>query len=199
MKLNCRVLNVNYRLLCYNCLYIFGILRYKSTDISFFSLLFDRYMCSFKTYFTVLKFKQRNMRAVLILLIFAFLDNSNAMTRAQVKKTMTVMKNQCMPKTGVTEDKVGKIEQGVFIAEHNVMCYIACVYKTIQVMKNDRLDKDLIWKQVDILYPPEMRGPTKKAISQCLPLQDQYSDTCEGVFHSTKCLYETDPANFIFP
>ncbi|CAH2090301.1 unnamed protein product [Euphydryas editha] len=121
------------------------------------------------------------------------------MTRAQLKKTMTIMKNQCMPKHGVTNDKVGKIEQGVFIEDHDVMCYIACVYKTIQVVKNNRLDKDLISKQVNALYPPELKEPVKKGIEKCISVQDNYEDACEGIFYSTKCLYEDNPANFIFP
>lgn len=33
--------------------------------------------------------------------IFNFIQ----MTRAQIKKTMTIMKNQCMPKHGVTNGK----------------------------------------------------------------------------------------------
>ncbi|XP_072931620.1 general odorant-binding protein 72-like [Epargyreus clarus] len=121
------------------------------------------------------------------------------MTRAQLKKTMSIMKNQCMPKTGVTNDKVGQIEQGVFIEDHNVMCYVSCVYKAIQVVKNDKLDKDLVFKQVDALYPADIKAPVKAAISKCISIQEKYSDPCEGIFYATKCLFETDPANFIFP
>ena len=29
--------------------------------------------------------------------------------------------------------------------------------------------------------------------------EDSYNDLCEGVFHAVKCLYEKDPASFIFP
>ncbi|CAH0400014.1 unnamed protein product [Chilo suppressalis] len=55
------------------------------------------------------------------------------MTRAQLKKTMTVAKKQCVPKIGVSEDKINKIEEGVFIEDPKVMCFIACVYKSLQV------------------------------------------------------------------
>lgn len=30
--------------------------------------------------------------------------------------------------------EVGEIEAGVFLEDHNVMCYIACIYKNIQVV-----------------------------------------------------------------
>ncbi|CAK1543057.1 unnamed protein product [Leptosia nina] len=116
-----------------------------------------------------------------------------------IKKTMTVMKNQCMPKNGVNNDKVGKIEQGVFLEDHNVMCYIACVYKAAMVVKNNRLDKDLIIKQIDVLYPTDLRVPAKKGVEKCFDLQYKYDDGCEGIFYSTKCLYESYPASFVFP
>ncbi|XP_046967871.1 general odorant-binding protein 19a-like [Vanessa cardui] len=121
------------------------------------------------------------------------------MTRAQLKKTMTIMKNQCMPKNGVTNEQVGKIEQGVFLEDHDVMCYIACVYKTAQVVKNNRLDKDMISKQIDVLYPVEIREPVKKSVAKCILVQTKYEDGCEGIFHAAKCLYDDNPDNFIFP
>ncbi|XP_047028775.1 uncharacterized protein LOC124636658 [Helicoverpa zea] len=121
------------------------------------------------------------------------------MSRAQVKKTMSLVKNQCMPKNSVTEDQVGKIEEGVFLEDRNVMCYVACIYKNLQVVKNDKLDMSLITKQIDALYPPELKEPVKKAVSLCIHSQDNYNDLCEKVFHASKCLYEKDPASFIFP
>ncbi|XP_045536949.1 general odorant-binding protein 19a-like [Papilio machaon] len=121
------------------------------------------------------------------------------MTREQLKKTLTIMKNQCMSKHSVTNEKVGKIEQGVFIPEHNVMCYIACVYKLTQVVKNDRLNKESITKQIDILYPQELKESVKRNVVNCVEIQYKYDDPCEGIFYSTKCLYEADPPNFIFP
>ncbi|XP_013136231.1 PREDICTED: general odorant-binding protein 19a-like [Papilio polytes] len=121
------------------------------------------------------------------------------MTRQQLKNSGKIMKKSCMPKNDVTEEKVGKIEQGVFIAEHNVMCYIACVYKLIQVVKNERLNKASITKQIDILYPQDLKESVKRNVASCVEIQYKYEDPCEGIFYSTKCLYEADPPNFIFP
>ncbi|KAJ8720188.1 hypothetical protein PYW07_012231 [Mythimna separata] len=134
-----------------------------------------------------------------LLLIAACVEISYGMTRAQVKKTMTIIKNQCMPKNSVTEDQVKNIEQGDFNEDPNIMCYVACVYKSLQVVKNDKLDVGLISKQIDALYPPELKEPTKKAVALCINSQDNYNDLCSRVFHGAKCLYEKDPACFIFP
>nr|ASA40075.1 odorant-binding protein 37 [Helicoverpa assulta] len=134
-----------------------------------------------------------------LLVIATCVGISHGMSRAQVKKTMSLVKNQCMPKNSVTEDQVGKIEEGVFLEDRNVMCYVACIYKNLQVVKNDKLDMGLITKQIDALYPPELKEPVKKAVSLCIHSQDNYNDLCEKVFHASKCLYEKDPASFIFP
>ncbi|CAH1636935.1 unnamed protein product [Spodoptera littoralis] len=187
-----------------------------------------------------------------ILSIFLFFDQSYGMTRQQLKNSGKLMKKSCMPKNDVTEDEVGDIEKGKFIETRNVMCYIACVYTMSQVVKNnklsyeavvkqvdvmfpaemrdavkaaathcketkqvgrieqgvfiedrnvknDKLDMALITKQIDILYPPELKEPVKKSVAACFHSQDNYSDFCEGVFYASKCLYEKDPASFIFP
>ncbi|XP_068630235.1 general odorant-binding protein 72-like [Battus philenor] len=122
-----------------------------------------------------------------------------SMSREQLKKTLTVMRKQCMPKHGVTNEEVGNIEKGVFIEKHNVMCYVACIYKTTHVVKNDRLNKDMILKQIDILYPQDLKDSVKKNVAICVDIQNNYEDPCEDIFSAAKCLYEADPPNFIFP
>ncbi|CAB3244365.1 unnamed protein product [Arctia plantaginis] len=133
------------------------------------------------------------------ILLISLLACAHGMTRAQVKKTMGLLKNQCMPKNSVTEDQVAKIGEGFFPDDKNVMCYVTCIYKNMQVIKNDRLDEALVTKQVDILYPPDLKVATKNAVVICIHHQDKYNDVCEGVYAAVKCLYETDPPSFIFP
>ncbi|XP_026752852.2 general odorant-binding protein 72 [Galleria mellonella] len=135
---------------------------------------------------------------ILLCVVLCFVGSCIGMTRPQVKKTLQIMKKQCISKVGVPEDKVENIEQGVFIEDRLVMCYIACVYKTLQLVKNNKLDRDLVVKQIDALYPPELKEGTKKGVDKCIHTQDNYSDLCEATFYGAKCLYEFDPPNFIF-
>nr|QGN03645.1 putative odorant binding protein 12 [Conopomorpha sinensis] len=96
-------------------------------------------------------------------------------------------------------DEVGRIEQGKFIEDHRVMCYIACVYRTVLVVRDGRLDRRMINSEVDLLFPRNMRTAVKNAVADCAYLQDEYDDFCEAMFYVTKCIYETDPDNFVFP
>ncbi|KOB62751.1 SexiOBP10, partial [Operophtera brumata] len=50
------------------------------------------------------------------------------------------------------------------------MCYIACVYSMTQVVKNNKLDAGLISKQIDLLYPQELKEPVKKGVALCMPI-----------------------------
>ncbi|CAB3255604.1 unnamed protein product [Arctia plantaginis] len=89
------------------------------------------------------------------------------MTRQQLKNSGKLMKKSCMPKNDVTEDDVGQIEQGKFLENRNVMCYIACIYTMTQVVKNNKLSYDAVIKQVDVMFPKEMRDAVKVAATYC--------------------------------
>ncbi|CAG4961923.1 unnamed protein product [Colias eurytheme] len=104
-----------------------------------------------------------------------------------------------MPKNNVTEDQVGSIDQGNFIEERNVMCYIACIYSMGQVVKNNKISHDAMIKQVDMMAPPEMKDPLKAAIEKCKGVAKKHKDICDASYWTAKCLYEADPVNFIFP
>ncbi|GBP31820.1 General odorant-binding protein 72 [Eumeta japonica] len=131
----------------------------------------------------------------LLLLALLFSCGTDAMTRQQLKNSGKLMKKTCMPKNDVTEDQVGEIEKGKFIEERNVMCYIACIYQMSQIVsaerigyvkdvmkvmklegivmvKNNKLNYDATIKQVDLLYPPDMKEAVKAAITKC-------RDVCE--------------------
>ncbi|KAL0828872.1 hypothetical protein ABMA28_003778 [Loxostege sticticalis] len=132
---------------------------------------------------------------VLILLI----DMSFGMTRQQLKNSGKLMKKSCMPKNDVTEEQVGEIEQGKFIEERNVMCYIACVYSMTQVVKNNKLSYEAVIKQVDMMFPPEMKDAVKASAAHCKDISKKYKDICEASYWTAKCMYDFDPKNFVFP
>ncbi|XP_045512473.1 general odorant-binding protein 72-like [Pieris brassicae] len=121
------------------------------------------------------------------------------MTRQQLKNSGKLMKKSCMPKNDVTEDQVGKIEQGKFIEERNVMCYVACIYTMTQVIKNNKLSYDAVIKQIDTMFPVEMRDAVKASAAHCKDISKKYKDICEIAYWTAKCMYDYDAKNFIFP
>nr|QEE82706.1 odorant binding protein 7 [Conogethes pinicolalis] len=121
-----------------------------------------------------------------------------SMTRQQMKNSGKILKKTCMPKNDVTEDEVGNIDKGKFIETKNVMCYIACVYSMGQVIKNNKIVHDAMFKQIDMVFPPEMKEPVKAAVEKCKPVAKKYKDICEAAYWTAKCIYDADPENFVF-
>nr|BAV56798.1 odorant binding protein 11 [Ostrinia furnacalis] len=134
----------------------------------------------------------------LVLFILLCTSYVLSMTKQQLKNSGKILKKTCMPKCAVTEEEVGDIDKGKFIEENNVMCYIACVYTMGQAVKNNKIMHDAMLKQVDMLFPPEMKEPVKAAIEQCRPVAKKYKDICEASYWTAKCIYEADPDNFVF-
>ncbi|XP_075977202.1 general odorant-binding protein 72-like [Anticarsia gemmatalis] len=121
-----------------------------------------------------------------------------SMTRQQLKGSGKLLKKSCMPKNDVTEDQVGDIDKGKFIEDRNVMCYIACVYSLSQAVKNNKILHDAMLKQVDMMFPAEMKEPVKAAIESCRGVAKTYKDICEASYWTAKCIYDYDPSNFVF-
>ncbi|XP_026330787.1 general odorant-binding protein 72-like [Hyposmocoma kahamanoa] len=136
------------------------------------------------------------VKFIVCLIIISICD---AMTMKQIKQTGKMMRKTCLPKNNVEEEKVDKISEGTFIEEKEVMCYMACVMKMANTMKNGKLSYEAAMKQIDLLLPDEIKEPAKKALTACKKVPDSYKDICEASFHTTKCIYNENPEIFFFP
>ncbi|KAJ8720187.1 hypothetical protein PYW07_012230 [Mythimna separata] len=133
---------------------------------------------------------------ILIVLNSSFIS---AMTREQVKSSGKMIKKTCSVKNNLSEDQVKDVDKGNFIEDKNFMCYVACVYKMGQTIKGNTINHDMMLKQVEMMFPTEMKAPVKAAIEHCRPVAKKYKDVCEAAYWTAKCTYEFDPANFMFP
>nr|BAV56789.1 odorant binding protein 2 [Ostrinia furnacalis] len=133
-----------------------------------------------------------------LLLLAFFISSSDAMTRQQLKNSGKMLRKNCLTKTGVAEDLISGIEKGKFIEDRNVMCYIACIYQMTQVVKNNKLNYEASIKQVDMMYPNDLKESVKKSIEKCKTVSDKYKDLCEASYWTAKCIYEDNPKDFIF-
>ncbi|XP_059061748.1 general odorant-binding protein 72-like [Achroia grisella] len=124
--------------------------------------------------------------------------NVNSLSRQQFKNSGKTLRKSCMGKTQVAEDLIKDIEQGTFIEDKNVMCYMGCIYKLSQIVKNNKLNYEAMIKQIDLMYPPELKETMKKSVENCKDVPKKYEDVCAQSFWFTKCVYEDDPKNFIY-
>ncbi|XP_046967870.1 general odorant-binding protein 72-like [Vanessa cardui] len=136
---------------------------------------------------------------IAIVKILAVLNICNAMTMKQIKSTGKMMRKTCQPKNNVADDKIDSMIKGVFIEEKEVMCYVACIMKMANAIKNGKLNYEAAMKQADLLLPDEIREPAKEAITACRKIADSYKDICEASFYVTRCIYNHNPSVFYFP
>ncbi|XP_045512430.1 general odorant-binding protein 72-like isoform X1 [Pieris brassicae] len=134
-----------------------------------------------------------------VFIVVLVLALCNAMTMKQLKSTGKMMRKTCQQKNNVEDEHVDAISKGEFREEKEVMCYIACIMKMANAIKNGKLNYESAMKQADLLLPEEIKEPTKAAITACRKVADSYKDICEASFHVTKCIYNENPDVFFFP
>ncbi|CAH2090299.1 unnamed protein product [Euphydryas editha] len=134
----------------------------------------------------------------LLIIVTVLASGTDSMTRQQLKNSSKMLKKNCMGKNDVTEDMVGDIEKGKFIEDRKVMCYIACIYQMSQIVKNNKLSYESSIKQVDMMFPAEMKDAMKTSIENCKDISKKYKDICEASYWTAKCIYEDNPKNFVF-
>ncbi|XP_011557112.1 general odorant-binding protein 72-like isoform X2 [Plutella xylostella] len=136
---------------------------------------------------------------VLIAKYVLFVALCDAMTMKQLKNTGKMMRKSCQPKVNAEDAQIDGLKDGVFLEEKETMCYIACIMKMANAIKNGKLNYEAAMKQADLLLPEEIKEPAKAAITSCRKVADQYKDICEACFYSTKCIYTQNPDIFFFP
>jgi hypothetical protein len=65
-------------------------------------------------------------------------------------------------------------------------------------LKRGKPDVENTLKQIDALYPEELREDAKNAVLSCKDEMKGHKDPCEGAFKSLMCLFKIDP-DFFFP
>ncbi|XP_013191567.1 general odorant-binding protein 72 [Amyelois transitella] len=139
------------------------------------------------------------MAKVICLVVFGVIIGIvDGMTRAQLKNSGKMLRKNCLAKVKVEEELIADIEKGKFIEDKDVMCYIACIYQMTQVVKNNKLSYEAAIKQVDLMYPAEIKEAVKKSVTNCKDIPKKYKDLCEASYYTAKCIYEDNPKDFIF-
>ncbi|XP_014604972.1 PREDICTED: general odorant-binding protein 72-like isoform X1 [Polistes canadensis] len=121
-----------------------------------------------------------------------------AMTLEQMQKTAIGIRNSCITKTGVKTELVDGLKTGQFPEDHDLQCYTQCVMKTIRTFKNQKVDVDMVIKQVEMMMPVDMQDAMKASAKKCGALEPA-DDICVTAFNYVKCNYNENPDIFFFP
>uniref|UniRef100_D2SNQ6 Odorant binding protein n=1 Tax=Heliothis virescens TaxID=7102 RepID=D2SNQ6_HELVI len=89
------------------------------------------------------------------------------MTMKQIRNTGKMMRKSCQPKNNVSDEQIDPIAEGVFNEDKEVKCYMACIMKMANTIKNGKLNYEAAIKQADLLLPDDIKEPAKEAITAC--------------------------------
>uniref|UniRef100_A0A182Y8Y9 Uncharacterized protein n=1 Tax=Anopheles stephensi TaxID=30069 RepID=A0A182Y8Y9_ANOST len=78
-----------------------------------------------------------------------------------------MMRTVCIGKHKASEDLVDGLGRGEFVEQQELKCYANCVLEMMQAMKKGKVVADSAIKQIELLIPPEIAGPTMKAFDGC--------------------------------
>uniref|UniRef100_A0A182SD77 Uncharacterized protein n=1 Tax=Anopheles maculatus TaxID=74869 RepID=A0A182SD77_9DIPT len=92
---------------------------------------------------------------------------SSKSTLDQMAKTSAMMRTVCMGKHKANEDLIDGLGRGDFVDMKELKCYANCVLEMMQAMKKGKIAADSAIKQIDLLIPAEIAGPTMKAFDGC--------------------------------
>ncbi|XP_048522341.1 general odorant-binding protein 72 isoform X1 [Dendroctonus ponderosae] len=163
------------------------------------------------------------MKLMWILVLGAALKKADgAMTEAQMKAALKLIRNVCQPKNKATDAQIAAMHNGDWNQDKNGMCYMNCVlnYYKLQLPDNS-FDWETGLKVVESQAPPSMAGfimetitgckdagkimslsrpnwqfRTKKCVFQTVKTRD---DKCKAAVEITKCLYDQNPEKYFLP
>nr|QTI50350.1 odorant binging protein [Agrilus zanthoxylumi] len=140
------------------------------------------------------------MKILLFLLSCAFISNrieASPMNEAQLANAAKLIRNVCQPKLKISDKLIENMHKGDFPENEKVMCYLECVLRMGQLMKNGKFDEKSALSQIPTL-PPERQQPTRDSIKKCAE-KGQNDDKCLAAFETAKCIYFDNPENYFLP
>ncbi|XP_072399551.1 uncharacterized protein [Diabrotica undecimpunctata] len=113
---------------------------------------------------------------------------------SHLNKVRSSLQTNCKVLTGATQDQIDQVRQGNFDQDSNIKNYAACVYLQSRLL-NKNFDFDLI--MFDYYMPPN-----KDLYLEYLKCNEKWRNTklvfAQKVWNMIRCVYQQDPANFVF-
>ncbi|XP_012274260.1 general odorant-binding protein 72 [Orussus abietinus] len=136
--------------------------------------------------------------STLFLLLLAIDQTNGAMTTEQMQTAAKGFRRTCQGKISVDTALLDGMSKGEFPEDRNLQCYIKCVMNLLRTMRGNKVDADMLVKQVEIMMPVERQDAMKQVIHTCAGTPEA-EDACVTAFRFLKCTWDIDPANFFFP
>ncbi|XP_068897792.1 general odorant-binding protein 72-like isoform X2 [Tenebrio molitor] len=129
-----------------------------------------------------------------VFLIFSYKTVNAAMSEAQLKATVRLIRNVCQPKTQATNEDIKKMHDGDWNVDHPAMCYMQCALMRNRLMaKNNTLNLEVGINLAKSRLPEARKNPSIEAMTKCKDSAKTLNDKCVAAYEISKCLYESNP------
>ncbi|KAF7993390.1 hypothetical protein HCN44_007893 [Aphidius gifuensis] len=121
------------------------------------------------------------------------------MTLPQIRNAMKPFHKACLPKSGVSPDVWEATHHGEFPPDPALQCHYACLLTKMKILtKDNKISKELLGKQMDLMLPNDVIGPVKDICDTCYN-EATSSDVCEMSWQFVKCYHEINAELSLMP
>nr|WBW64294.1 OBP1 [Frankliniella intonsa] len=113
-------------------------------------------------------------------------------TPEQYEKSLKMLRNVCVPKTGIPEDMLNRMKGGEFVQDEKAYCYTACFLQTMMVLKNNKVDSKMFKLQVKKMMLPDDAARVIAAFTSCEGTPAG-AEPCETTGLFINCVKKVDP------
>nr|AAL60413.1 antennal binding protein 3 [Manduca sexta] len=130
------------------------------------------------------------LHVVFALLGFVYGAKNKPVFSEEIKEIIQTVHDECVGKTGVSEEDIANCENGIFKEDVKLKCYMFCLLEVAGLADEDgTVDYDMLVS----LIPEEYSERASKMIFACNHLDTPEKDKCQRSFDVHKCTYEKDP------
>nr|ALG36136.1 odorant binding protein 3 [Sclerodermus sp. MQW-2015] len=120
------------------------------------------------------------------------------MTKKQFTDGIYNLRKRCIKRLGTPVVLVDNARKGIFPKDPALMCYQRCVMSMMKILKEDRIDLDMLTTQVNLLMPIEMADKSLSISAECMNAVKS-TNACEAAYEFVVCFYEKDSETYFFP
>ncbi|XP_070492158.1 general odorant-binding protein 72 [Chironomus tepperi] len=124
-----------------------------------------------------------------------------AMTMAQFEQTLKTIRATCSTKNNLSDELIDGLKKGKFDESNkDLKSYVFCVAQMSGILsKRNEVNEQKMMSQIQNLLPDKMKEHSLAVWNECKTAQQGIPDKLDRIFKLTKCFYDVDPAQFVFP
>nr|AII00999.1 odorant binding protein [Dendrolimus kikuchii] len=128
--------------------------------------------------------------AFLYLIAIIQAGNEKPIFSDEIKEIIQIVHDECVEKTGVTEEDITNCENGIFKEDVKLKCYMFCLLEEASLVDDEGVvDYDMLIS----LVPDAYHDRASHMLLSCKHLDTPDKDKCQRAFDVHKCSYEKDP------